>query len=278
MPRPASTHKQLAELSKQAFTLIELLVVIAIIAILAALLLPALTRAKAKAHAIYCMNNTRQLMLAWHAYTSDSNDYVPKVGTRTDSWVLGWLTWDLATDNTNVTLLLQDHTYSLAKYFGGAKNVFKCPADRTLSSLQRGVGWAERVRSVSANAPTGGTTTDPLYKTVVKATEFIYPGPSDAMLMLDEHPDSINDAQFEPPRQTSFTDIPATGHDGAAGFAFVDGHSEIHKWRGTLRNDPRAKSVAAVLASYLHKLSAPAGDPDLHWLSYHSPRNTDESY
>jgi prepilin-type N-terminal cleavage/methylation domain-containing protein/prepilin-type processing-associated H-X9-DG protein len=262
------------------FTLIELLVVIAIIAILAAMLLPALSKAKAKANAVYCMNNSRQLMLAWQAYVSDNNDLVPKVGPRTDSWALGWLTWDLATDNTNTVNLLGDHPYSLARYFGGAKNVFKCPADRYASSSQRAVGWDSRVRSVSANGPGGGTTTDAIYPAIKKAAEFIHPGPVDTFLILDEHPDGINDAQFNPPSQTGFRDVPSTHHDGAAGIAFADGHAEIHRWRGVLYSNSRARSVTAATGTAItgSAISVPSGDPDHHWLSYHSPRHSDTSY
>ena len=277
---------------QRGFTLIELLVVIAIIAILAGMLLPALSKAKAKAQGVFCMNNTRQLMLAWHMYNTDSEDRIVMSFHGGDSrggavannprnapWVVGWLDWTTSGDNTNILFLIDEKYSKLAKYFGNAKNVFKCPSDKFVSPAQRGRGWTERVRSISGNIGVGDGNAetgpfDSIYKHIRKTSEFIFDGPAQTWVYMDEHPDSINDAGFFNPRVSSWIDQPATYHNGAAGLAFADGHSEIHKWIDSL-SAPRAQRV-----KINGSLDAPAraGDRDIHWLSLRGGRTSNRSY
>ena len=117
--------------------------VIAIIAILAGLLLPALSKAKLKAQAIMCMNNTKQMMVATHMYTGDNREWypgafhgslaqTPQVDAPKGPWVVGWLTWDTRADNTNILYLIDRRYSKLAIYFANNRNVFKCPADKYL--------------------------------------------------------------------------------------------------------------------------------------------------
>ena len=263
---------------EQGFTLIELLVVIAIIAILAAMLLPALSKAKQRTQAVYCMNNCRQMMIAWLSVAYDNNDSVVSTVTTGSSWVSGWLDWSSSSDNTNTLLLLDDRYSTLGTYLAKSKNIFKCPADKYVSSQQRSLGWPERCRSLSINGWLG----DPglaaggyggIYKYCTKLSDLTTPGPVETFVFVDEHPDSINDGSFLPPQGVAqFVDIPATYHNLACGFSFADGHSEIHKWQGALKGG-RLTQVHAVQGDSVIFWNIPSlKDPDIYWLSYHSPR------
>ncbi|MEW6157690.1 MAG: type II secretion system protein [Verrucomicrobiota bacterium] len=220
---------------RRAFTLIELLVVIAIIAILAGMLLPALGKAKSKAHAIACLNNTKQLMVAWLMYSGDYDERL--IGNPgSGAWVGGALDWTAHPDNTNSAILIDPERSRIAPYLKSV-GVFKCPADKYRGPASPG----QRIRSLAMNAALGGSLTTPNqipdreYFSATKTSQLTKPGPALVWVTLDEHPDSINDGAFHvlaglTKATAQWRDLPASYHNGACGFSYADGHSEMKKW------------------------------------------------
>ncbi len=241
------------------FTLIELLVVIALIAVLAGLLLPALAKARSRAQAITCLNNARQLLMAWHLYATDHGDRLPynlggvpragAVSPRTDlNWANNILNWEVENpDNTNTATLTES---SLGSYVGKNARVYHCPSDTVLSERQRSAGWTQRVRSYSMNAMVGNAgelsnggvnRNNPDYVQFFSVNSIARP--TAIFVFLDEHPDSIDDGYFlnkyiKEDDAYEWTDLPASYHAGAASFAFADGHSELHRWKNQSTKQP----------------------------------------
>ncbi|HEY3761083.1 MAG TPA: prepilin-type N-terminal cleavage/methylation domain-containing protein [Verrucomicrobiae bacterium] len=240
-----------------AFTLIELLVVIAIIAILAAMLLPALAKAKIKAQETACLSNQKQLIDAWLLYADDYNNKVVINANNVAqaAGVVGWVddimqwdfppaaSWPQNYDPSYLTKAL------LAPYCSKITGIYHCPGD--IYNAIKG----PRVRSYSMNSQMGSAVVATVsgqatvvnqygagqnWRIFTKESDIIAPMPVNAWVFIDEHPDSINDGLFRLNLQGVaadytggtyvWSDYPANNHDGMGVLSFADGHATAHKW------------------------------------------------
>jgi prepilin-type N-terminal cleavage/methylation domain-containing protein/prepilin-type processing-associated H-X9-DG protein len=228
------------------FTLIELLVVVAIIAILAAMLLPALARSKEKAYALGCLSNLKQLEACWHLYVVDNQDLIApnnSIMAMNNSLISSNISW--CPDHARTDINTADLQKGVLFEYNKSVAIYHCPADRstvvdangqpTSQLRNRSYNMSQSVNGFPEALNSAGWPINalPCWK---KFSQIAGPAPAQLFVFIDEHPDTLLDAQFGNPvgipvYPIMWFDMPADRHNQGCSLSFADGHAERWKWK-----------------------------------------------
>ena len=223
--------------------------VIAIIAILAAMLLPALSKAKEKAVTTQCLNNLKQLTLCWTMYAGDNNEVLVRNWSRGNdaascSWIIG--------DAANSSVLVQTNNIKNGTLFqyNTSTRIYKCPGDRALIngtqfprvrtySISTAMNWINVSSDADCAQPDGYNPNPTRPRSPFRTSQLTDPGAARAAVFVDEHEDSIdNGAIGIYARESDVTpalgwwNVPTTRHSRGTTISFADGHVEVWRWQG----------------------------------------------
>lgn len=251
-----------------AFTRTDLLTILSILGLVVVMLWPTYAANRSDSQAFQCLNNHRQLCIAWVMYSTDNRDKLPS--TRP---VTGLMSWAMLTENTNAESLVVPDGFHWAPDYVKSASVWKCPAD-----IVPGPN-GPRVRSISFNGPLTGSRPSvarpsyPIGRYYLDQVQEMSQlrKPAEVFVTMDEHPDSINDStfMFDPgkiPPLYSWRDVPASYHNGAAVYSSADGRAALHLWRDSTTMQPVRRQPKAWGASLVSPNS-----PDIEWMNNMMP-------